>query len=221
MFLQDSVGKNLWLGLREKTAFLLQCEYYFPLVNDNYIRYHYTFYTIFTTSSGDIFTRSIPPVDKCDTPSSLCNNWCLVNWFLDDFLSSNKNAFQSKMYHSRNIQIIKALTFETKFIPLHLTSIMRDLDLQMTLTFKHVLSGIQAHMRKGWEKYDILFIWPWNWPNDIGTQTWPRYGQDVSACEKVPSYSGSKVMVWTDGQTDRQTDRQTRVKLLPTCIRGW
>ena len=46
---------------------------------------------------------------------------------------------------------------------------------------------------------------------------------------EVPSYSGSKVIAWTDRQTDRWTDtqtdiqtfRQTRVKLLPTRIRGY
>ena len=46
---------------------------------------------------------------------------------------------------------------------------------------------------------------------------------------EVPSYSGSKVMAWTDKHTDRKTDRQThthihtqtQVKLLPIRIRGW
>ena len=38
---------------------------------------------------------------------------------------------------------------------------------------------------------------------------------------EVPTFNGSKVIIWTDtqtdGQTDTHTDRQTRLKLLPTA----
>ena len=43
----------------------------------------------------------------------------------------------------------------------------------------------------------------------------------VCTKNEVPTFSGSKVIIWTDTQTDRQTDRrmdrQTRLKLLPTA----
>ena len=28
-------------------------------------------------------------------------------------------------------------------------------------------------------KIDFLLPWPWTWPNDLSTQTWPRYGSDL------------------------------------------
>ena len=30
--------------------------------------------------------------------------------------------------------------------------------------------------------------WPWPWPNNLGTQTWPRYGQDVTSYQKWSFY---------------------------------
>ena len=43
------------------------------------------------------------------------------------------------------------------------------------------------HIQVCYVKYDVSFIWPWPWPNYLDTQTQPRYGQDVSACEKWSS----------------------------------
>ena len=57
----------------------------------------------------------------------------------------------------------------------------------------------------------ILLIWPW--PNDLDTQTWPRYGQDVLPYKILSFYSKLIAQTdrhtHTDGQTGRQTDRQT------------
>ena len=48
-----------------------------------------------------------------------------------------------------------------------------------------------------------LFIWPWPWCNDLGTQTWTRYCKDLSTENEIPSLNGSK------GFTAR-TDTDTR-----------
>ena len=49
--------------------------------------------------------------------------------------------------------------------------------------------------------------WPWTWPNDLDTQIWPRYCQDVTPYQKRGFYVN-----WLKSyiaQTDRQTDRHT------------
>ena len=50
--------------------------------------------------------------------------------------------------------------------------------------------------------------------NDLDTQTWPRYGQDVFAYQnEVPSYSGSNL-------NPEQTDRLDRSFHLSLCVDG-
>ena len=52
--------------------------------------------------------------------------------------------------------------------------------------FKHVWLEYK-HKTEGEVKYDKKYIWPWPLPNDIDTQTWPRYGQGVSVTRKWSS----------------------------------
>ena len=46
---------------------------------------------------------------------------------------------------------------------------LNDIDLQMALTFQQAL--VEYKYVVNWYKFDILFIWPWSWSNDLGTQT--------------------------------------------------
>jgi len=32
--------------------------------------------------------------------------------------------------------------------------------------------------------YPFLHQWPWSWPDDLDTKTWPSYSEDVSAYQK-------------------------------------
>ena len=43
----------------------------------------------------------------------------------------------------------------------------------------------------------------WPWPNDLGTQTWPRYGQDVTWYQKWSFYVNSFKSYSPNRQTDR------------------
>ena len=47
--------------------------------------------------------------------------------------------------------------------------------------------------------------WLWPWPNDLETQTWPRYGQDVTPYQKWSFYVNSFKSYSPNRQTDRQT----------------
>ena len=52
--------------------------------------------------------------------------------------------------------------------------------------------------------------WLWPLPNDLDTQTWPRYGQDVTPYQKWSFYVNSfKVKA----QTDRHTDMMKKLPL--------
>ena len=53
---------------------------------------------------------------------------------------------------------------------------------------------------------------PWPWPNDLDTQIWPRYGQDVTAYQKWSFY----VNWFKSNSPNRQIDRHTdTTKTLP------
>ena len=57
----------------------------------------------------------------------------------------------------------------------------------MTLTFKHILveyKHIQVKVRENMMFYSFDIDHD---PNDLDTQTWPRYGQDVYAYWKLDS----------------------------------
>ena len=66
----------------------------------------------------------------------------------------------------------------------------------------------------------------WPWPNDLDTQTWPRYGQDVPAYQKWSFYVKGFKSYSLNRQTDRQTDTHTqrdrhdRKHYLPTYAGG-
>ena len=49
--------------------------------------------------------------------------------------------------------------------------------------------------------------WPWLWPNDVDTQIWPRYGQDVTPYQKWSFYVNSFKSYSLNRQTHRLTDR--------------
>ena len=67
-------------------------------------------------------------------------------------------------------------------------------------------------------------IWPWPWPNDLATQAWPRYGQDVPACQKwsfyVKGFKSYSLNRWKHRWTDRQTHRHDPKHYLPTHVGG-
>ena len=59
--------------------------------------------------------------------------------------------------------------------------------------------------------------WPWPWPNDLDTQKWPRYVQDITPYQNEVSMSThSKVTAQTDRHTDRQTDTQRNENITST-----
>ena len=60
-------------------------------------------------------------------------------------LETNKNAFQSKAYHSCNTYITKHFQIYRKFISFPSNLAQCNLDLQMTLTFLVSIVGIQAY----------------------------------------------------------------------------
>ena len=72
----------------------------------------------------------------------------------------------------------------------------------------------------------------WPWPNDIDTQIWPRYDQDIPPYQKWSSYvkrfksyslnsqTHRHIDTHTDRQTDRQTDRHNRKHYLPAFAGG-
>ena len=47
------------------------------------------------------------------------------------------------------------------------------------------------------------------WPNDLDTQSWPRYGQDIPSYQKWSSYVKQFKSYSLNRQMDRQTDRHT------------
>ena len=51
--------------------------------------------------------------------------------------------------------------------------------------------------------------WPWPWSNDLDTQTWPRYGQDVPSYQKWSFYVNWFKNYSPNRQTDTDTHRQT------------
>ena len=56
-------------------------------------------------------------------------------------------------------------------------------------------------------KFNIFMRWPWPWPNDLGTQTWPGYGQDVTPYQKWSFYVNSFKSYSPNGQTDSKIHR--------------
>ena len=60
----------------------------------------------------------------------------------------------------------------------------------------------------------ISTVWPWPWPNEIDTQTWPRYCQDVPPHQKWSFYVNWFKSYSPNRQTHSQTDTHT-TKTLP------
>ena len=86
-----------------------------------------------------------------------------------------------------------------------------DLDLGMTLT-----SNKSNQIKLMSWKLASSVRGPGPWPNDPHTQTWPRYGQDLSPYQKSSFYVNSFKTNSLNRQTDRHTDTQTdTTKTLP------
>ena len=134
----------------------------------------------------------------------------------------NKNAFQSKAHLPLTDR--KSNTYNlTLEWPWH----------GMTLTFVwpwcHLWPWPQTSQNElNWcpgSKISIFHEMTLPWPNDLDTQTWPRYCQDVTPYQNEVSVSTAlKVIARTDRQTHRhtrtQTDTQTRRKHYLYRIRG-
>ena len=69
----------------------------------------------------------------------------------------------------------------------------------------YVLQKFLKQNIKNYANYEIVFIWPWLWSNDLGTQTWPRYWKDVRVYRKW----SSQLQWLTSCSLKRQTHRQT------------
>ena len=71
-------------------------------------------------------------------------------------------------------------------------------------SFKHTLVEYECEVTTVQVKYDIFFIWPSPWSNDLDTQTCSRYGQDVSGLSKCgSSLKWIKVKAWRDRSISR------------------
>ena len=68
-----------------------------------------------------------------------------------------------------------------------------DLDLRQV---KLSLTDVQV------AKLPLSMRWPWPWPIDLDTQTWPRYGQDVTSYQKWSFY----VNLFKSYSPNRHTD---------------
>ena len=86
----------------------------------------------------------------------------------------------------------------------------------MTLTLLMTCSHIQRVKKLKLVKLSFFLIWPWPWPNDLYTQTWPRYDQDVPAYQKWSFY----VKRFKSYSLNRQTDRHDRKHYLPAYAGG-
>ena len=110
-----------------------------------------------------------------------------------------KNAFQSKAHlplANRQSNTYN-LTLEWP-LPRYDLDLIYDLDLRQV---KLSLTDVQV------AKLPFSMRWSWPWPNDLDTQTWPRYGQDVTPYQKWSFYVN---LFKSYSRTDRQTHRQTR-----------
>ena len=54
-------------------------------------------------------------------------------------------------------------------------------------------------------KVSISMRWPWPWSNDLDTQTWPRYGQDVTPYQKRSFYVNCFKSYSLNGHTHTDT----------------
>ena len=85
-------------------------------------------------------------------------------------------------------------------------------------------SHIQRVKKLKLVKLSFFLIWPWPWSNDLDTQTWPRYDQDVPAYQKwsfyVKRFKSYSLNRQKHRQTDTQTDRHDRKRYLPTYAGG-
>ena len=91
-----------------------------------------------------------------------------------------------------------------------------DLDLDVwpwpwyvTLASLMACRSIQRNNKLKQVNNHFFCTWPWPWPNDLDTQTWPRYGQDVPPYQKWSSYVKRFKSYSLNRQTHRHTDTQT------------
>ena len=77
-----------------------------------------------------------------------------------------------------------------------------DLDLRQV---KLSLTDVQV------AKLPFSMRWPWPWSNDLDTQNWPRYGQDVPPYQKWSLFQ--LVQKLQPEQTHTDTDTQTTLPL--------
>ena len=73
----------------------------------------------------------------------------------------------------------------------------------MTLTLKIIEFGVQQ------SEWSILPKWPWPSFNNLGTRTWPRYGQDVLPYQKWSFYvkAFKSYSMYRHTHTDTHTHR--------------
>ena len=84
------------------------------------------------------------------------------------------------------------------------------IDLGMTLTFIWHWPQI-SQTKLNWctgSKISIFMRSPWPWSNNPDTQTWPRYGQDVTPYQKWSFYVNCFKSYSLNRPTDRHTHRQ-------------
>ena len=80
-----------------------------------------------------------------------------------------------------------------------------DLDLDLRQV-KLSLTDVQV------AKLTFSMRWPWPWSNDLDTQTWPRYGQDVTPYQKWSFYVNWFKSYSPNTQTHRHTDTDTQTQ---------
>ena len=95
-------------------------------------------------------------------------------------INLNKNAFQLRAHLPLAGRKLNTYNLILKW-PWH----WKDLNLVYDLDLRQVkLSSTDVHIAK----LAFSMRWPWPLPNDLDSQTWPRYGQDVRQYQKWSFY---------------------------------
>ena len=118
----------------------------------------------------------------------------------------NRLQIKTRMPFSRRPTSYLPIESQTPMIwPWYDLDLIYDLDLRQVKPSK---TDVQV------AKFSFSMRWPWPWPNDLDTQNWSRYGQDVLPYQEssfcVKSF---KSIAWTDRHTDRHTHRQTHTQI--------
>ena len=89
-----------------------------------------------------------------------------------------------------------------------------NLDHDMALTLMTTSVPQAGHRKFGVQQFKKLISpeWPWPLPNDLDTQTWPRYGQDVPPYQKLSFYAKAFKSYSPNGQTDSMKTLASRIR---------